>query len=101
VRGVLKAARCSRQKSNSSPTSTPGAGRRAHEGGHGLPPPLVGQADDGHVGHRRVAEQECLDLPGVDVFAAPDDHVLHPAGDAAVAPLVHRPEVAGAEPAVG
>ena len=36
-----------------------------------------------------------LDLPGGDVLAPPDDHVLDPAGDPGVAGLVDRPEVPG------
>src|SRR5581483_10260217 len=78
-----------------------GAGRHPDEGRHDLAPPLVGDADDGALGHRRMLEQHVLDLPGIDVLAAPDDHVLQPALDADVAAPVHRGQVAGVVPAVG
>ena len=41
-----------------------------------------------------------LDLPGVDVEAAGDDHPLFPAGEEDVALRVHPAEVACVEPAV-
>ena len=44
---------------------------------------------------------QVLDLGGVDVLAAGDDHVLQPVGDVEVAVGVEVAEVARAEPAVG
>ena len=43
-----------------------------------------------------MRDEHFLDLAGVDVLAAPDDHLLEPPGDAQVAAVVHRAEVAGA-----
>ena len=59
--------------SSSGPGTTPGAGWTtfgldlfAHLG--------LGDAEDGHVGHRRVQDEDVLDLLGVDVHAARHDH---------------------------
>ena len=66
-----------------------------------LAPLLVGEADDGDLGDGGMAVEDLLDLGGEEILAAADDHVLEPADDAAVAALVHRREVARAQPAVG
>src|SRR5579884_914859 len=50
----------------------------------------VGHADHLDVAHVGVGVEELLDLPGVDVLPAPDDHVLDAADDVDVAVLVHR-----------
>ncbi|MNT80346.1 hypothetical protein D3C72_2197900 [compost metagenome] len=51
----------------------------------------VRHADHLHVLHLGMAIQEFLDLARVDVLAAADHHVLHPADDVAVAVIVqHR-----------
>ena len=68
---------------------------------HHLAPEPVRHPDHDRLGHRRVAQQHGLDLARVDVLPAPDDHLLEPARDPAVAALVHRPQVAGVQPAVG
>jgi hypothetical protein len=47
-----------------------------------------------------VAEQHGLDFARVDVLTAPDDHFPAASLDADVAAFIHRPEVAGAQPAV-
>ena len=47
-----------------------------------------------------VSVEELLDLPGVDVLAAPDDHVLHPPHDPPVPVLLDHGGVPGVEPAV-
>ena len=60
----------------------------------------IGQADDGHVGHRRVGVEQVLDLLGGDVLAVADDHVLQPTGDGHVAVGVDDAQVAAAEVAV-
>src|SRR5215510_10814799 len=44
---------------------------------------------------------QLLQLARADVLSLPDDDVLPPAGDAEVALRIDRPEVPGAEPAVG
>ena len=46
-----------------------------------------------------MSVEELLDLPGVDVLATPDDHVLDPAHDVDVALPIHHAEVAGVHPA--
>jgi hypothetical protein len=50
--------------------------------------------------HGRVGEQHLLDLAGVDVLPATDDHVLEPPGNGEVAAAVEDAEVPGVEPAV-
>ena len=59
----------------------------------------VGGGDHRHVRHRRVRDQQVLDLPGGDVLAAADDDVLEPVGDRQVAAGVDPPDVPGPEPA--
>src|SRR5919107_544356 len=61
---------------------------------------LVRDADHGRQGDRLVGEEHLLDLAGVHVEAAADDHVLGPVDDVVVAVLVTAGQVAGAEPAV-
>ena len=45
--------------------------------------------------------KEFLDLLRIDVLAAPDDHILEASFHPAIAPFVHRAEIAGVQPAVG
>ena len=42
---------------------------------------FIRQSDDGNGGDGGVGLQDLLDLARIDVFAAPDDHFLHPAFD--------------------
>src|SRR4029434_5846246 len=79
----------------------PGAGLEDHGGPDLLPVRRVGDGDHGRLGHRRVLVQHFLDLPRVDVVAAPDDQVLFAVDDVEVAVLVLAGQVAGPEPAVG
>src|SRR5581483_11137091 len=62
---------------------------------------VVGDAEDGRVGYRRVLEQRGFDLGRIDVLATPDDHVLGPVGDRDEPVLVEAGDVAGAQPAAG
>jgi len=55
----------------------------------------IGDADDGEVEHRRVAEQIFFDLARIDVLSVSDDHVLYAPDDAAVARRIERRQVAG------
>ena len=57
-----------------------------------MPWPLMscGIADDGGLGHLRVADQGALDLGGADAMARDVDHVVDPAGDPVVAVRVAR-----------
>src|SRR5215469_15167701 len=61
----------------------------------------VGHPDDLDVLDLRVGVQEFLDLAGIDVLTAADDHVLDPPDDVQVAGLVHHGQVAGVHPAGG
>src|SRR5207302_5265598 len=59
----------------------------------------VRHADGLHVADFRMRVQELFDLARVDVFAAPNDHVLQPAHDVDVAVLAHHGKIAGVHPA--
>ncbi len=65
-----------------------------------LPPQQVLLADDAGRLHGGMEAEDDLDLPGIDVEAAGDDHPLLPAGEEDVALRVHPAEVARVEPAV-
>ena len=60
----------------------------------------MGDAGDGGLLDLRVLHEHRLDVAGVDVVAAPDDHVLLATDDIQVAVLVEAGEVAGVEPTV-
>ena len=60
---------------------------------------LVRCADHGRFQDCVVPGQDRLDLLGVDVLAAPDDHVLDPVDDRQVAIRVQHADVAGVQPA--
>src|SRR5919201_2543102 len=81
--------------------------RQAHavahddDGEHRLAPPRIGHPDDGRLSDRRMRVEDVLDLGGVHVLAAADDHVLFAVDERQESLLVEPPEVAGAEPAVG
>ena len=59
-------------------------------GAGALAQPRVGHGDDGGRGDARVAEQQQLDLLGVDLLAAAVDQVLDAALDGDVALAVDR-----------
>ncbi len=75
------------------------AGMRLDHGGDPLPPFAVGQPDDGAVLDGGVGQQRLLDLGGVHVEAAGDDHVLGAVHDEQVVLPVEVADVAGVEPA--
>src|SRR5215210_353966 len=75
------------------------AGPADHEGLHGLPAVLVGDADGDGLGDVGVLEEDLLDLARVDVVAARQDHVLLPVDYIEVAVLVHPGHVPGVKPA--
>ena len=75
-----------------------GVGAAYDDGSSDLSPAVVGDADDGRLGHGRVLEEAVLDLDGRDVLAAADDHVLLAVDDGQVPLGVQRPAVAGVEP---
>ena len=76
------------------------AGARHDDGGDGLDPARVGDAEHGRLGHRRVRVDDLLDLARGDVLAARLDHVLLAVDDVEVALVVEDAEVAGVQPAV-
>ena len=80
-------------------SSGPASPAQLHDGPHGLSHVGMGDADDGDVGHRRVHHEHVLDLAGVHVDAARDDHVRHPVGEVEVAVLVDPSDVAQRAPA--
>src|SRR5439155_11830228 len=61
---------------------------------------LVGHADDLDIGDVGVGVEELLDLAGIHVLAAPDDHVLDAPDDVDVALGIHGGEVARVHPPV-
>ncbi len=65
-----------------------------------LPPQQILLADDAGLLHRGVEAEDDLDLPGIDVESARDDHPLLPAGEEDVTVPVHPSEVARMKPAV-
>ena len=108
-RGHLKCA--SRSRHHATISSALGARRSAlgarrlcrrvgdHDRDDAFAPLRVLTADHGGVEHRRVAEENLLDLDRVDVLAAGDDHVLLAVDEGDEALGVHAPEVARVEPA--
>ena len=65
-----------------------------------LPPQQILLADDAGLLHRGVEAEDDLDLPGIDVESARDDHPLLPTGEEDVTVPSIRPEVARMKPAV-
>src|SRR5262249_25489185 len=63
--------------------------------------PLVGHADHGAARDQLAAVERVLDLLGVDVLTAADDHVVDPADHVEFAVVVEPAQVAGAIPASG
>src|SRR6266542_2505437 len=61
---------------------------------------LIRRTDHGGLEDRGMAVQDGLDLLGIDVLAAADDHVLDPVDDPQVAVGVEDADVAGVQPAV-
>lgn len=76
-----------------------GVGAGDDDGGDGLDPLVVGEADDGGLGDGGVGVEGVLDLAGGDEDSAGVDDVLEPVDDGEVALLVADGEVAGVEPA--
>ena len=58
-------------------------------------PLLVGQATYRYLGHLGVSKQHFFYLWGIDVLAAPDDHVLEATGDCRIAAFIHGHQVTG------
>src|SRR5262249_17938094 len=71
---------------------------RLDEGDHAAAEPLVRHADDRGAGDTWAARERALDLLGIDVLAATDDHVVDAADHVELAVLVELAEIAGAVP---
>ena len=59
---------------------------------------LVGDAHHGHIGHLGVHDQDVLDLLGIDVDAAADDHEGGPVGQVKVALVIDVAHIAKGGP---
>src|SRR4051794_18847637 len=77
--------------------SGPGYDHRAG----GLAPLLILDAYDGAFRYGGAVGEHILELRGMNVLPARDDHVLRPADDPVAAVFVDAREIAAAEPAVG
>src|SRR6516164_2553900 len=64
-------------------------------------PVAIRNPDDRSSHDRGVCIENVLDLAGIDILAAADDHVLAPALNAAISALVETPQIAGVKPALG
>ena len=77
-----------------------GAGLFQDDAGHDLLAVLlIRHADDLDIPDRRVGINKFFDLLGVDILAAPDDHVFQTAGDPVSTVCITAGKVAGMEPA--
>src|SRR6266480_4818581 len=77
-----------------------GAGPGDDDGGDGLAPAVVGDADDGGGGDVGVGGQHVLHFLGIDVEPAADDHVVLAIDDIDVAVVVAPGHVPGVDPPV-
>ena len=75
------------------------AGAEHHREADLLAEPRILHRHRGGALHRRMPRRQFLDPRRMDVVAAADDDVLAAAGDAQIAVLVERAEIAGHEPA--
>ncbi|MNE98793.1 hypothetical protein D3C80_1973620 [compost metagenome] len=77
-----------------------GTGLAHHHRVHRFAPLLVRNANHRTHGHLGMAGDDVLDLGGIHVLAAADDHVLEAVDNEQVALLVHVGAVAGEQPTV-
>src|ERR1700726_3771877 len=66
----------------------------------GLAPGVMGDAEHGALRYGGMLGHGVLDLGGIDVPAAADDHVLDAVDDVDEAVLIHASGIAGMDPAV-
>src|ERR1700688_1808851 len=64
-------------------------------------PVVIRNPDDRSSHDGGMGVENILDLAGIDILAAADDHVLAPALNAAISVLVETPQIAGVKPAFG
>ena len=62
---------------------------------------VIRHADDRRLGHCRVPVQDVFDLPRIHIDAVDDNHVLAAIDQIEVLLVIHPPDVARAQPAVG
>ncbi len=93
------AIRARHQSTISGAESLTGSGH--HERHPDLTEALVGDSDHRHLPDVGVVQHEVLDLGGIGVEAAHDEHVLHPPDDAQATGTVDHADVPGAQPPVG
>src|SRR5581483_4641020 len=70
------------------------------DGMHGLAPVFSRDTDDGSFQHGGMGVEGVLDLDGVDIFAAGDDHILCSIDDKDVVFLIDGRQIAGMHPTI-
>ena len=75
-------------------------GQRHRKGTYPLSQTVIRHSDDGMVSHTRTALQCIVDLVGIQVFPAPDDHILFSSDNADIALRVHNTEITAVKPAI-
>ena len=66
-----------------------------HEGFHGLPPVPVRDANGYGLGDLGVLGQDLIDVLGINIEPAGNDHVLFDVQDVEISVLIHAGDVAG------
>jgi len=61
----------------------------------------IRNADDLNILHLGMREDKFFQLPGINIFAAPDNHILDPAGNFKIAVWVDLAQVPRVQPTVG
>src|SRR5260370_852854 len=62
---------------------------------------VVGNAIDRSIAYLRMASEKVLDLSGIDVFSATNDHLLLASTDRDISVFILGGEIPGAQPALG
>ncbi len=100
ARGILYAARCSRQWAISSAAVTVASGLQYDVGLGEFALGVVGNSGDRGEGDVGMHAQDTFQFSGVDVEAGGQDHVGLAVDDGEVTVVVHRGDVAGMQPSV-
>src|SRR5271166_1247568 len=75
--------------------------RAQHYGRHRcFSPFFVGNSKHSHFGHRVMLDHHFLNVPGINIDSAGNDHVLDPVDQEEIAVLIHITGIAGVQPAV-
>ena len=99
-RGRLKRASSCAQCSISAASSTLCAALQVHIGDRDFAELVVGNAEHGAFGYRRMLVERVLDFLRIDVLAAGNDHVLGAVDQRDEAVFVDGADVAGPAPAI-